>query len=394
MLTRRQADKMSDSQKKIAKLANVVDNMNSKLSSISSDLADIKSNQSAYEADMKNLKEIHIAQGKSITDLKLENEDLRKEIQDLKRKSREKDEKLENIENYMRIKNLKFSGIRMVEHEDCEKAIRTLMSEKLGITNAFAMPIAACHRLPYENNDIIVQFESRNDRENVWKQRKYLKNTKIVLKEHFCKETENARRILFPYMKEAQSQGKRAFLIGNKLKIDGKLYSTDSLPPFTPLCTKENDTHVYFYGRHSVFSNFFPVKFLVNGKSYNCVEQFYQSEYAKFHDNRPVYEEIMREQDPSKQLRCAKKIKPKSQWQQCAVQIMKNGIEAKFQTQELKDVLLATGSKDLVECNRNDSFFGIGLSLNNPNISDPGQWKGLNHLGSILGEVREGLEVE
>lgn len=72
---------------------------------------------------------------------------------------------------------------------------------------------------------------------------------------------------------------------------------------------------------------------------------------------------------------------------------MKEGLEAKFgQNPHLRQVLLATKGTTLVECNRYDRVWGIGLGLESEQAADSTTWNGGNLLGTLLCEVRDSLE--
>jgi len=62
------------------------------------------------------------------------------------------------------------------------------------------------------------------------------------------------------------------------------------------------------------------------------------------------------------------------------------------QSQELKTYLLSTGDKALGEASY-DKFWGIGLSLNNPQLLSKNLWQGKNVMGELLMLVRSELKV-
>jgi hypothetical protein len=65
---------------------------------------------------------------------------------------------------------------------------------------------------------------------------------------------------------------------------------------------------------------------------------------------------------------------------------------AKFsQNSELKEFLLNTGNRVLVEASPVDKIWGVGLAQDNSASENPNTWKGLNLLGFALMEVSEQL---
>ena len=84
-----------------------------------------------------------------------------------------------------------------------------------------------------------------------------------------------------------------------------------------------------------------------------------------------------------------------SEWDKVARDIVTRVNVAKFsQDPELKQQLLDTGDRLLVEASPQDRIWGIGLAVDHPDASDPGKWQGKNWLGESLmlarSEIRQG----
>ena len=63
-------------------------------------------------------------------------------------------------------------------------------------------------------------------------------------------------------------------------------------------------------------------------------------------------------------------------------------VSAKFQQNiRLKERLIGTGNKTLIECNPDDHYWGIGLSLQREEIWQQAKWKGEHRLREILKRV-------
>ena len=73
---------------------------------------------------------------------------------------------------------------------------------------------------------------------------------------------------------------------------------------------------------------------------------------------------------------------------------MKIVLRAKFSRPDLKERLIETGNKTLVELNEFDTFFGAGISLKNTAFSDRKVWKGQNVLGFLLMNLRSELSEQ
>ena len=61
------------------------------------------------------------------------------------------------------------------------------------------------------------------------------------------------------------------------------------------------------------------------------------------------------------------------------------------QNYDLKDFLLSTADKIIVEASPVDPVWGIGLAKDHDDASLPDKWRGLNLLGFALMEVRDEL---
>ncbi|MBN6042186.1 NADAR family protein [Amycolatopsis sp. 195334CR] len=69
-----------------------------------------------------------------------------------------------------------------------------------------------------------------------------------------------------------------------------------------------------------------------------------------------------------------------------------DGNLAKFgQHEDLREFLLGTGERVLVEASPLDDVWGIGLAHDHPDAAEPARWPGSNLLGFALGEVRARL---
>ncbi len=82
-------------------------------------------------------------------------------------------------------------------------------------------------------------------------------------------------------------------------------------------------------------------------------------------------------------------------WQNASFNVVVQGNLLKFkQNTQLREYLLATGDKVLVEASPIDSIWGIGLHKDDERALDPKAWLGENKLGFALMEVREALKKE
>ncbi len=326
-------------------------------------------------------------------------------------------------ELYSRRENLIFTGVAESVSENCAEKIHSVLCDKLGIEDAKSrILLSRCHRLgppgaknrqrrgspdgpshpPVRPRPIIVRFQSHPDRESVWKKRANLKGSGIFMKEDIPETIEEERRSLYPILKRAKDAGHKATVVGNKLVIGGKSYtvsSLNSLPPgLSPrdVLEVQDDNYHFFFGRLSPFSNFHISPFTSNGREYNCVEQYYQEQRARCASDSKAAKEILNTRDPSLQKKIGKSVKiAQEQWlEQKARCVMIEALQAKFDAHpDLAMYLKLTEDKHLVECNKYDSVWGIGLDLNSDVKNKSEEWKGKNWLGECLMEVRKNITV-
>jgi len=72
--------------------------------------------------------------------------------------------------------------------------------------------------------------------------------------------------------------------------------------------------------------------------------------------------------------------------------VVKANLAKLSSNEDLRDFLISTGKRVLVEASPVDKVWGIGLAQDDLAASNPNLWKGENLLGFALMEVREQLE--
>lgn len=141
-------------------------------------------------------------------------------------------------------------------------------------------------------------------------------------------------------------------------------------------------------------SQWWMADFKVDGKSYCCMEQYMMAEKARLFGDKETLEKIMEATVQGKIKALGREVKNFDQtaWDRCKYTIVLTGNFQKFlQNPELKDFLLRTGDKILVEASPRDRIWGIGMGKANENAQNPAAWRGKNLLGFALMEVRDEL---
>ena len=163
-----------------------------------------------------------------------------------------------------------------------------------------------------------------------------------------------------------------------------------------------NVKYVFFWGHQksnkglskTCFSQWYESSFELDGVIYQTAEHYMMSEKAKLFGDAEIALKIIAANNPGEAKKLGRLVKNYNEeiWLQHRFDIVVKANTLKFsQNDELKEFLLNTGSKILVEASPVDNIWGIGLASDNPSIENPNLWKGLNLLGYALMEVRERL---
>lgn len=147
-----------------------------------------------------------------------------------------------------------------------------------------------------------------------------------------------------------------------------------------------NPNVIEFYSKKPEFkelSNFYAAPFSLDGKTWPSVEHYFQA--MKFPTD-PAYQETIRQiktPQSAKSLGSSKEHPIRPDWDSVREEVMKKALEAKFtQNEALKQILLSTKGKELVEASPTDIYWGIGKAR-----------KGQNRLGKLLMELRDTINA-
>jgi ribA/ribD-fused uncharacterized protein len=142
-------------------------------------------------------------------------------------------------------------------------------------------------------------------------------------------------------------------------------------------------------------SQWYPADFTIEGVEYGCAEQFMMAEKARLFDDREALRQILATDSPREQKALGRKVQgfDESRWNSTCRDIVYRGNLAKFsQNPDLKELLLATGSKTLAEASPTDRIWGIGLAADDRRVTVKSAWRGKNWLGEALMRVRAELQ--
>ena len=254
---------------------------------------------------------------------------------------------------------------------------------------------------------VVLKFLSFKDREAVWEQRRELKGTRLFLEEHYAVEIQQSRQQLLPFLTAAQKRGERAALVVDKLLINGQKFTSEpnnlhslqlrycdfvKAKSEVEIETKDEGGAVCFYGKHSVFSNFYLNPMEVSGQKYSSNEQFYTVKKCEMSDKPELALRASRAKYPLQANSIGRSVKLEDDMR---IEVMKTGLLAKFGPEgPLRDALMNTGNKMIAEASPFDMFWGTGCGLRDPKLKDSKNWKGQNQMGKLLMSIRESFKNE
>ncbi|NDU77178.1 DUF1768 domain-containing protein [Actinomadura sp. DSM 109109] len=155
---------------------------------------------------------------------------------------------------------------------------------------------------------------------------------------------------------------------------------------------------LFFWGHQNpgrgYLSQWWPSPFTVGGVVYATAEHYMMAEKARLFGDEETATAIVAASHPRQAKDLGRRVRDFDErtWRANRVTIVTRGSEAKFsQNGELRDYLLRTGDRILVEASPLDRVWGIGLAADDPRAERPASWKGENLLGFALMTVRDAL---
>ena len=167
-----------------------------------------------------------------------------------------------------------------------------------------------------------------------------------------------------------------------------------------------SEEYLFFWGHQlscdgsitkSCLSQWYECRFVDGEMTYHTAEQYMMVGKARLFGDDSALSKIMSAHAPREYKEIGRSVKgfDDSVWRARRFEIVVHGNLLKFgQNEELKRFLLGTGSKILVEASPYDRIWGIGMSVDDPDIADPCKWRGQNLLGCALMTVRDLLRKE
>ncbi|MEI0445970.1 NADAR family protein [Brachyspira intermedia] len=160
---------------------------------------------------------------------------------------------------------------------------------------------------------------------------------------------------------------------------------------------------LFFYGHtndkkevnKSSLSQWYIKDFKENDLVFNCMEKYMMYNKALLFDDKDIANEILNNNQPKAIKELGRKVKNFNDelWDKMKYKIVFTGNYYKFsQNTDLRNFLLSTKNKVLVEASPYDKVWGIKMKYNDENIENPFCWKGENLLGFALMEARDEIK--
>lgn len=154
-----------------------------------------------------------------------------------------------------------------------------------------------------------------------------------------------------------------------------------------------NEDVVFFWGGY--FSQWAPSNFIYRGIKFNTAEQFMMYMKARVMGDDASASLILNARQPAEQKRLGRTVKNFDPilWDKVKQDIVYLGNLLKFtQNPNLKEYILGTGDKLIVEASPEDAIWGIGISEYNAERTPRSEWPGQNLLGIAIMEVRNDIK--
>jgi len=168
---------------------------------------------------------------------------------------------------------------------------------------------------------------------------------------------------------------------------------------------KERFKYVFFWGHtppadgsvgKACFSQWWVAPFEIDRITYPTAEHYMMAGKARLFGDKEAAHKIITCKHPKQAKAFGRTVRgfDEELWREERFGIVAAANHAKFsQHPALRNFLLGTGDRVLVEASPVDAIWGIGLAADDPRAEKPQQWKGLNLLGFALMEVRERLRA-
>ncbi|MEV7081242.1 NADAR family protein [Streptomyces sp. NPDC093516] len=146
----------------------------------------------------------------------------------------------------------------------------------------------------------------------------------------------------------------------------------------------------------SCLSQWWPSPFTVDGVAYATAEHWMMAGKARLFEDAAAERAVLAAGHPAEAKKAGRLVRgfDEATWARERFRMVVEGSVHKFGAHpELRDFLLGTGERVLVEASPVDRVWGIGLAADDEAAMDPERWRGPNLLGFALMAARERLRA-
>lgn len=190
-------------------------------------------------------------------------------------------------------------------------------------------------------------------------------------------------------------------MVAARLACMGKIDSRDTL--ISAVRSGERIKYLHFWGHRprqdgrvgaNCLSQWWPAAFSVAGVEYATAEHWMMAAKARLFEDPEAEHRAITAPNPALAKKAGRLVRgfDEAVWQRERFGIVVEGSVHKFAAHpDLREFLLATGNRVLVEASPVDRVWGIGLAGDDEAAQDPERWQGPNLLGFALMAARERL---
>ncbi|MGV9309220.1 NADAR family protein [Nonomuraea sp. NPDC003727] len=161
--------------------------------------------------------------------------------------------------------------------------------------------------------------------------------------------------------------------------------------------------HLYFWGHRPArdggigtgcLSQWWPVTFTEDSHTFASAEHYMMAHKAWLFGDDDAAAAVLSADHPAEAKKLGRTVRgfDEETWKAHRFDIVVRGSIAKFGGDAaLKEFLLGTSGRVLVEASPYDRIWGIGLTADDPRAATPSTWQGLNLLGFALMTARDTL---
>lgn len=134
--------------------------------------------------------------------------------------------------------------------------------------------------------------------------------------------------------------------------------------------------------------------FTVDGVRFTSAEHYMMWRKALLFGDEESAQRVLGASHPRQAKMLGRRVRgfDEATWERERFGIVCDASVAKFGADRaLRDFLLGTSRRVLVEASPTDRIWGIGLAATDEHVADPSRWRGLNLLGFALMDTREKL---